>query len=373
MGLFLVHITGYYELYNAHPVPSAVQDTVLALFLGKTYSLLALCFGFSFFVMMDGARRRGQPFAGRFAWRLALLLLIGCLHALIYRGDIIVVLAAVGFLLIPIDLIRSRPVLLGLATLCFAQPIILLRIYAAQQGIAWAVHDPFFYGHSEAMQVSLGDSFLDLIRINMIDGQASKWSFYIETGRLLQILGLYIVGLVLGRSGFFASPERFARARWVALVFAGASIPTLSYLRSFTSGYGRGSLFWTGVLLGGWIDLAGMTITLLLFMLAWEHGLRRLLILLVPVGRMTLTLYIGQSLVFVPVFYGFGLHLHDRITQPQSLWLGIVSFAAQMLFATIWFRHFHFGPLEWLWRAGTRLSLDVPFRKRTEPLKAAAS
>ena len=79
-GLFLVHMTGYFELYNARPVPSLVQDTVLWLFLGKSFSLLAICFGFSFFIMMDGARRRGQPFAGRFAWRLAILFVIGLLH-----------------------------------------------------------------------------------------------------------------------------------------------------------------------------------------------------------------------------------------------------------------------------------------------------
>ena len=54
-GLFLVHMTGYFELYNARPVPSMVQDTVLWLFLGKSFSLLAICFGFSFFIMMDGA------------------------------------------------------------------------------------------------------------------------------------------------------------------------------------------------------------------------------------------------------------------------------------------------------------------------------
>jgi uncharacterized membrane protein YeiB len=72
-------------------------DWVFALFAGKTFSLLALCFGFSFWVMMERAARRGSDFSLRFAWRLALLAGIGWLHGLVYRGDIIVVLALARF------------------------------------------------------------------------------------------------------------------------------------------------------------------------------------------------------------------------------------------------------------------------------------
>src|ERR1700761_1395385 len=129
-GLFLVHMTGYFELYNARPVPSLVQDTVLWLFLGKSFTLLAVCFGFSFFVMMDGARRRGEAFAGRFAWRLFLLLIIGWLHSLIYRGDIIAVLAIAGFVLIPFDKVRSNRTLLIAAGLLLLQPFLIYRILA---------------------------------------------------------------------------------------------------------------------------------------------------------------------------------------------------------------------------------------------------
>jgi len=125
-------------------------------------------------------------------------------------------------------------------------------------------------------------------------------------------------------------------------------------------------------MVSGWIDLAGMAISLLVFIQLWLWGADRLLRYLVPPGRMTLTLYIGQSLVFVPVYYGFGLHLWDRITQPESLMLGLVAFAAQLAFATLWFRRFHYGPLEWLWRVATKLSFDVPFRRREESLKASA-
>jgi uncharacterized protein len=371
-GLFLVHMTGYFELYNARPVPSLVQDSVLWLFLGKSFTLLAICFGFSFFVMMESGRRRGEPFAGRFAWRLFLLLVIGWLHSLIYRGDIIAVLAIAGFALIPFDKVRSNRGLLVAAGLLLLQPFLIYRILAGLMGYDWALREPLFYDDGGAMRPSLFGTLGEVIQANLVAGKFSKWAFYIETGRIVQILGLYLIGMVLGRTRFFAEPERFSRVRWGLLILAVVAIFPLSYLRDFSCCHSRGPSYWTDVMISGWIDLAGMTISLLAFVQVWIWGGARLLKYLIPPGRMTLTLYIGQSLVFVPVYYGFGLHLWDRITQPESLVLALVAFAAQLVFATIWFRHFVYGPLEWLWRAGMKLSFDVPFRRRQEPLKASA-
>jgi len=371
-GLFLVHMTGYFELYNARPVPSLVQDTVLWLFLGKSFSLLAICFGFSFFVMMDGARRRGQPFAGRFGWRLAILFVIGLFHSLIYRGDIIAVLATAGFILIPFDRIRSNRALLAIAIFLLLQPFLIFRILAGLAGYDWAWAEPLFYDDGGAMRPSLFGTFGELLQANIVAGKFSKWAFYIETGRIVEILGLYLIGLVLGRVRFFAEPERFARMRWLGLIAAVVLIVPLSYLRPLACCHSRGPFYWTDVMVSGWIDLAGMAISMLLFVQLWLWGVDRILRYLVAPGRMTLTLYIGQSLVFVPVYYGFGLHLWDRITQPESLVLGLIAFAAQLAFAAFWFRRFHYGPLEWLWRAATKLSLDVPFRRSAKTLKTAA-
>jgi len=371
-GLFLVHMTGYFELYNARPVPSLVQDTVLWLFLGKSFSLLAICFGFSFFIMMDGARRRGHAFAGRFAWRLTILFLIGLLHSLIYRGDIIAVLATAGFILIPFDRIRSNRALLAVAIFLLLQPFLIFRILAGLAGYDWAWAEPLFYDDGGAMRPSLFGTFGELLQANIVAGKFSKWAFYIETGRIVEILGLYLIGLVLGRVRFFAEPERFARMRWLGLIAAVVLIVPLSYLRPLACCHSRGPFYWTDVMVSGWIDLAGMAISMLLFVQFWLWGADRLLRHLIAPGRMTLTLYIGQSLVFVPVYYGFGLHLWDRITQPEALILGLAAFAAQLIFAIYWFRHFHYGPLEWLWRVATKLSFDVPFRRREESLKTAA-
>src|SRR5690606_11509738 len=66
----------------------------------------------------------------------------------------------------------------------------------------------------------------------------------------------------------------------------------------------RQSLEW---LTAQWRALAAMAVQVGLFVLAWHSPLRRLLQALVPAGRLTLTLYVGQSLVAAPLLYGHGL------------------------------------------------------------------
>jgi uncharacterized protein len=371
-GLFLVHMAEMFELYWANPVPSRVHDVVFTFFSGKSFSLLALCFGFSFFIMMEGGRRRGQPFAARFAWRLTVLLALGWLHAALYRGDIIVVLALAGYVLIPFDYIRSARLLAVLGGLLLAQPFLLVRIVASYQGAPWALADPLYYA-DQAMDASIHGGFWDVIHANIVAGQVGKWSYYVETGRLLQVFGLFLIGLAIGRSGFFADVGRFRRGRTLTLALALIAIPFLQVAKADTDGQPRGPLLWEHLLVSGWLDLCIMAVSLLVFIRLWEVGFDRLLGHLVPAGRMTLTLYIGQSILFVPFFYGFGLHFFDRLSQIQCLALGMIAFAVQLGFAHWWFRHFLNGPLEWLWRVATKLSFDVPFRRTAIATKRAAA
>jgi uncharacterized protein len=80
---------------------------------------------------------------------------------------------------------------------------------------------------------------------------------------------------------------------------------------------------------------------------------------------MTLTLYVAQSIVFVPVFYSFGLNQHATMLQSTAVLIGIAVFAVQVLAAHLWFKAVLYGPLEWLWRAATYLTLKVPFIRET--------
>jgi uncharacterized protein len=82
---------------------------------------------------------------------------------------------------------------------------------------------------------------------------------------------------------------------------------------------------------------------------AWRSRLARL----APVGRMALTNYLTHSLIYLALFYGFGLALLGRVGATFCLALSVAIFAAQILFSAWWLRRFQFGPAEWLWRSLT--------------------
>lgn len=372
MGLFLVHSVEQFELFWIHPDYGRVFQWDFGLFSGKAYALMALCFGVSFYLIMHSAARRGQDFRRRFAWRLAILFGIGLIHGVIYRGDFLQTIAATGLLMLPLDRIKSNRVLIVLSALCLLQLPLLVRAWAAAHGVAWAAANPLYYNDPGAMVMAHG-TFTELLRSNATDGFVMKWSYFIEAGRLAQMLGLFIVGLVLGRVGFFSNPDGFkAKRRWVLAAALVLSLLLYFYApgaldRVMAEGPVRNILH---TALDTWIGLAVMTAEMLAFVELFQSAVRPLARMFAAPGRMTLSLYVGQSIVFTPIFYGYGLGLWDDLSPIQCLMIGVGAFALQIAIAHLWFRRFHYGPLEWLWRAATRTSLDVPFLKGPLPAPA---
>ena len=85
------------------------------------------------------------------------------------------------------------------------------------------------------------------------------------------------------------------------------------------------------------------------FLLLYWMGKGRILKILVPYGRMSLTDYIMQSVIGSFLYFGYGLALHKSCATTLSLLVGIAFFLAQLAFAYWWFRHFKRGPLETVW------------------------
>ena len=373
MGLFFVHMSELYSLYWAHPttVPlqRTVHDVVFTMFGGKSFALLSLCFGASFFIIMDRQAQRGNDFTVRFLWRLAVLGLFGLLHSLWYWNDILEILALMGVLLLPIYRVKSNLAILALAVFLLLQPQMWIQLVSALAGAEWANRPPGYWSLG-IPRAYLTGSLLETLRTNLVFGHLFKWQFMWESGRLNQILGLSLIGFLLGRIGSFQRPEGFVRTRLVC--FAVAVIVALGlYLgRDHLAALvpqARSMVMPRVILrtiLSSLLNLNLMLALMMGFLTLYYGRGHRILNALAPAGRMTLTLYVGQALVFVPVFYGFGLGLHATMTQTSVMPLAALAFAAQLVFAHMWFRHFRYGPLEWVWRAATFWTVDVPFRRR---------
>jgi uncharacterized protein len=68
-----------------------------------------------------------------------------------------------------------------------------------------------------------------------------------------------------------------------------------------------------------------------------------------PLGRMSLTSYVVQSLLGTTIYYGFGLGMYQYTGASFALAIGIVLALLQRQFSAWWLAHHPQGPLETVW------------------------
>ncbi len=90
-------------------------------------------------------------------------------------------------------------------------------------------------------------------------------------------------------------------------------------------------------------------LTLLAQRAAWREHMGGL----AAVGRMALSNYLLQSLVFTLIFYGYGLGVYGQAGPFLTLLLSLLFFRLQIWMSNWWLARFRFGPAEWLWRCMT--------------------
>lgn len=370
LGILLLHAVEHWNFMRMPPGRPAWlemldgQTVGWAFWLlgGKAYATFALMFGVSFFITLDSWRRRGDGRAStRFVWRMALLGLLGCLHGLLYNGDILAPIALLGLPLVLLDRLGSRglavvAVLLLLQLPQWAEVLRVLADPAWQPGMPrhWAM-----FGQAE--EVFATGSLADVLRLNAWQGQLTRWWWLWESWRWPQMLGLFACGLLLGRSGVLHDADRLRRLARRALLagLAGAGLVWLAQQGIGMLGLQGRRAQVVAELPAMYGNLAQAAVWAGGFTLLYPRA-RRLLGVLAPYGRMSLTCYVTQAVIGVPFFYGFGLGMYRHVGPFAALFFGLAVFALQCAFAHAWLKHHAHGPLEWLWRAATLRTLRVP-------------
>ena len=150
---------------------------------------------------MNNGIKRGARFGWRFLWRLVILGLIGYLHSLFYRGDILTVYCFLGIFLIPFYKISNRGVLLC-ATLLFlgvARAIVFLLTNGDSIWGGSLEFGPNAVWVAEYFEVLKNGSLMDVFKTNAFDGHRDKWDFqYGFFGRGYFTFAFFLVGLYAG-------------------------------------------------------------------------------------------------------------------------------------------------------------------------------
>ena len=334
-----------------------VRVLVLLVFETKFYLLFSFLFGYAFALQADRFAAAGAPFAGAYLRRLAGLGLLGAAHAvLLFPGDILTVYAVAGLVLLaarrlePVTEVATAAAVLFGAVISF---IVLAALTAVAQGGVWQpVVDPAIVDAVE--DPSAGGAWAVIV------GHWNDWPEVLTGMWALQgpgVLAMLLLGHAAGRTGFLQRPDRLVSfLPWTRRIGYLVGIP--------------GAVALTGAALytpGQPAELAALalnTLTAPLLAAAFAATLLGagarprvgawLQKVAAPAGRMTLTHYLGQSLIGCLLYTAYGLNLGAHLPAGLVVALAIAVFTGQLALSGWWLRHHAHGPAEWLLRAITR-------------------
>ena len=328
---------------------------IASIFTGKFYLLFSFLFGYSSNYIIRGER------ANRTRWvkRCFILMALGILHfTFLWHGDIIFVYGIFGLLLIPFFFRADKTLKIWARVVYLVSSTVILLV-----GVLVYIGERYF--PEESFQTPM-DTKLDQLLLNgtfmeAIPARLELWTYGVATGIFLQgglAFAAFLLGLRMARGQFLSSPidkQKNKQLMKVGLIL-GAPIQLLSaallvwneqkaepseathILALFVSFIAAPllSMFYVGVIRK--------------FVEEKPH----LVSWMKPAGKMSLTIYISQSVITSMIFGPWGLGLFQELQTWQVLLLAIGIWIGLVLFATHWLKKFQQGPLESLMGALTR-------------------
>lgn len=328
---------------------------------GKAQALFSMLFGFGFAMFLSRAEARGADGMKLYLRRLTILLAIGFAHVVaVFWGDILHIYALAAFILILFRRAPDRLLLVcGLALSLLAGLVVTLHLawVEAATGATPALTVALDAGLERRWIVFMAGDYPAYVA-ELFRSLGAEWFLSVFAwSYIATVLGRFLMGYWLFRKGWLMQPAALAAGfrRWAPRLLVTGLALSLADVVIGASGVEPGVAGQVGLEI---LHRAGQLVLALgygagLVVLMQGERARRLLAGLGDVGRMALTNYLTQSLVYLFVFYGFGLGLMRYGGALACLGIAVVTFALQIALSRWWLARFRFGPAEWLWRSAT--------------------
>ena len=357
------------DAYSGAQVNSILKYLIAIFIDGKWYSIFSILFGIGFVIQYQNACRRNRDFVSFFFKRMMCLLIIGLFHLFfIWLGDILVLYAIIGMVLILFRDLSNKKLLFS-AIFLLIMPIIHLVIMIAFNNIypltLFEMAESFFANNNIPIEKTNGQPDIYAFAKVWLDGKSWNQLFTINLGmpllrymeillegRIFKILACFIIGIIAGRmilqNDLLENKILLRKIFTYGLLFGIPMNVLLAYGKTQPQG------LWTVInsvtYALGVVPLAlAFAAAIAIFLISDKHFLR----ILIPVGKMALTNYLFQSIISIFIFYGIGLGFAFDFSLWQIILMVIIIFGIQITLSSLWLKHFHFGPVEWIWRMMT--------------------
>lgn len=345
-------------------MPTAEVDTVVRylqyIFIdGKFYTIFSLLFGIGFSIILSNAEKNNRNGIRIFYRRMFVLFIIGLLHLVcLWAGDILALYAFAGFFLPLFINVSDR----RLITFAIALLVIPVALDAGVEFFGWNPAAPaiaatqYFHGQfgitEENFPVWLAESktYLDVLKFNLA-GSFIRLQEFIDGNRLFKVLGLFLLGLYIGRKGIYAhlNENKNLLKKIVKYSFFIGFPATLLYAWSAMNGKPFGLTAHSAIYTISVVPFAFFYISVICL---WylKNTERKVFGIFAAPGRMALTNYLMQSVFGIIIFYGIGFQLGARTGLVYVELIAATVFCVQIIYSYLWLHFNRFGPLEWGWR-----------------------
>ncbi|XRD25679.1 DUF418 domain-containing protein [Lysinibacillus fusiformis] len=354
VGILLVNMYTFYlpmphiDLASWFTTPSDIvwQKNLDIYVQSSFYPLFAMLFGYGLAMQWQKAQSRGQNFYTLGLRRLSVLFAFGFIHAvLIWWGDILMMYAFCGVFLVL--LLRLSPIWLVVSALIIngLMQVFMLFVIGIMQ-FNTKVDDYLDIVSVEKAITAYGtgnwlDAFMQ--RLTDLSTQAGIGMWF---AALFTILPYMLIGAAASK---WRLVERAKELKWLWLALAITGLIIGITIKSLPVMFTRTYLFdYLKVYIGGPILSVGYVAVIVLLCLL--PIVPKLLSPFGKIGRMSLTMYIMQSIIGTCLFYQFGFGWYGKVSVETGVFIAIGIIVVQMIIAEIWLTKWKQGPLEALWR-----------------------
>ena len=321
---------------------------IQALFTGKFYLLFAFLFGYSANFILKGER------TNRVKWvrRSIALILLGIIHfTFFWHGDILFAYGLFSLLLIPF-LFRSDRTLIIWGRVIYGLFATLLLLFAAFSLLGNRVV-PEELVEEEIRSSELDRALLEGGFIDAISPRIELWIFGLIFGILLQggfIYVAFLMGLRAGRMRFLSRTAEEVGAVRMMKIGIGLGLP-VQLIAAWILVQNEQSPATSIAIYAASLALTFVTAPLLsygylgFFLWAIERA-PKFVSWLTPAGRMSLTVYLLQSVVATFIFGPWGLGLFQELQIPWVVLVAFLIWFSLIVLARLWLLRFDQGPME---------------------------
>lgn len=331
-------------------------------------AVFAMLFGAGVAILIERAEHR--PLRAHYA-RMLVLLAIGYAHAvLLNNGDVLRLYALTGMMLPPLLRLSQRGLLAGVGLLAAVHLLALGWFAWTWLGYWWQVREgladpaPLAFWQAEfGVDAAARETGLAMGRETLgerIARRALMWQspLVIFLVFLPQTLAAMLLGAWGWRSGLLRGQWERPRARRLALWLALMALPPLAALcaLAFWSGFAGTVVGTTALVWSQPFAIAlGLAYVAALFARWGARPLARGLgHRLAAAGRLSLSNYIGASIVMAALFHSWGLGWFGLVNRVEATLIALAVIALILALSPRWWARFGAGPFERLWRGAAR-------------------